>query len=68
MSIMLTALSVLGPIVSADQMVTRTTCNYNATSNATIHDFSEKELIKDNVVNLSDHRGKVVLVVNVATY
>jgi len=65
---MLTALSVLGPIVSADQMVTRTTCNKNTTSNATIYDFSEKQLIGDYVLDLSDHRGKVVLVVNVATY
>jgi len=69
LSVMLTALAVLGPMINAERNVMRTECDTSsANDNTTIYDFSEKALIGDNVINLSDYLGKVVLVVNVATY
>jgi len=69
LSIMLTALAVLGPMINAERKVIRSECDTtNSNDNATIFNFSEKALLGDSVINLSDYRGKVVLVVNVATY
>jgi len=66
---MLTALAVLGPMINAERKVIRSECDTtNSNDNATIFNFSEKALLGDSVINLSDYRGKVVLVVNVATY
>uniref|UniRef100_A0A2C9JW72 Glutathione peroxidase n=1 Tax=Biomphalaria glabrata TaxID=6526 RepID=A0A2C9JW72_BIOGL len=43
-------------------------CNQPANDNRTIYDFSLKNVHQNVTINLSDYRGKVVLIVNVATY
>lgn len=60
LSIMLTALAVLGPMINAERKVIRSECDTtNSNDNATIFNFSEKALLGDSVINLSDYRGKV---------
>ncbi|KAH9504059.1 hypothetical protein Btru_067641 [Bulinus truncatus] len=43
-------------------------CNQSNGDNRTIYDYSVKDIHGSNVVNLSDYRGQVVMIVNVATY
>jgi len=45
-----------------------TGCSQKADDNATIYDFTMLDLSKTKNIPLSNYRGKVVLVVNVATY
>jgi len=45
-----------------------TSCNQKASNNGTIYDFTMLDLSKTKNIPLSNYRGKVVLVVNVATY
>jgi len=46
----------------------RVICNPSIDDNSTIHDFSLKDVHNRNVIDLSAYRGKLVLMVNVATY
>jgi len=43
-------------------------CNQPASDNSSIYDFTMLDITKTKNISLSDYRGKVVLVVNVATY
>ncbi|KAK7111400.1 hypothetical protein V1264_011037 [Littorina saxatilis] len=43
-------------------------CSQPASDNANIYDFTMLDITKTKNISLSDYRGKVVLVVNVATY
>lgn len=43
-------------------------CDQPTSDHTNIYDFSMLDITRANNVSLSDYRGKVVLVVNVATY
>jgi len=43
-------------------------CYHHPTNGQTIYDFSELDLHETRNISLSDYRGKVLLIVNVATY
>jgi hypothetical protein len=46
----------------------RTVCNQPASSGESIYDFKQADIYNNTVINLSDYRGKVVIISNVATY
>lgn len=62
---MLTAFCSLLAIASAGVMLE---CNQPDTDETTIYDFSLMDVHKQRNISLSEYRGKVVLIVNVATY
>lgn len=43
-------------------------CQQPASVDTTIYDFSLMDIMKTKTINLTDYMGKVVLIVNVATY
>jgi len=43
-------------------------CHQDKNNPTTIYDFSAMDIHKTKNISLSDYRGKVVLIVNVATY
>ncbi|KAK4299056.1 hypothetical protein Pmani_028646 [Petrolisthes manimaculis] len=50
-----------------DRMPSRP-CYHHPSSGDTIYDFEEADLFKTKNISMEDYRGKVVLIVNVATY
>lgn len=52
-------------VVSAGSMMD---CDQKATDTRSIYDFTLMDIHKEKNISLSDYRGKVVLIVNVATY
>jgi len=43
-------------------------CQQPSSDNTTFYDFKLRNVHKNDTINFSDYRGKVVLLVNVATY
>ncbi|OWF48100.1 hypothetical protein KP79_PYT03810 [Mizuhopecten yessoensis] len=43
-------------------------CSQPANSTSSVYDFSIQDIYQQRTMNLSEYRGKVLLVVNVATY
>ena len=71
-SVVRTLISLAGALVLAQNGVNgdtnpRSTCDPTA-SNQTVYDFSIGNVFKNDTIHLSQFRGKVTLIVNVATY
>lgn len=62
----LAALSV-GAGAASDRVAARA-CFHHPNNGGTIYDFNELDLFETRNVSLADYKGKVVLIVNVATY
>lgn len=58
-----TVLGVLSPALGQMGM-----CHQPSSDNTTFYDFKLRNVHKNDTINFSDYRGKVVLLVNVATY
>lgn len=67
-SLLLTAVTLLGPAVGADRIKVSQHCVTSNSSIDNVYSYSEKELNSSRTLRLSKFSGKVVLIVNVATY
>jgi hypothetical protein len=67
LSFVLSALAILGSVASADRALVSRACDANITD-GTIYQHAEQELNGLRTMRMSNYRGKVVLIVNVATY
>lgn len=54
--------------VAAQERVASRACLHHPSDGGSIYDFEELDLFETKNISLADYRGKVVLVVNVATY
>ncbi|KAK8385589.1 hypothetical protein O3P69_016394 [Scylla paramamosain] len=54
--------------VAAQDRVPSRACYHHETDGGSIYDFTEADLFETRNISLSEHLGKVVLIVNVATY
>ncbi len=67
----LSIVSLLGALctVTSDQKSqTKRYCYHSRTSGPSVYDFEIQDVDKTGVLDWSEYRGKVVLVVNVASY
>jgi len=63
----LTVAAALG-LAAGQEQVSRRGCYHHPFDGGSIYDFSEQDIMETKNVSLADYRGKVVLIVNVATY
>lgn len=59
-------LTILSPIRGQENGVGN--CHVPSSENTTLYDFQLKNVHMNETINFSDYRGKVVMLVNVATY
>jgi len=62
----LVSLAAVG-VVGQDRVASRA-CFHHHNTGGSIYDFEEMDLFEKKNISLADYRGKVVLIVNVATY
>lgn len=67
-SFLLTAVTLLGPMVCGDKIKVSQHCATSNSSIDNVYPYAEKELNSSRTVRLSKFNGKVMLIVNVATY
>lgn len=54
--------------VAAQERVASKACFHHPTEGGSIYHFQELDITEKNNISLADYHGKVVLIVNVATY
>ncbi|TOF88738.1 hypothetical protein CGJ15_24750, partial [Vibrio parahaemolyticus] len=54
--------------VGAQEIVASRACFHHPSNGGSIYDFEELDLLETKNISLADYKGKVVLIVNVATY
>lgn len=54
--------------VGAQETVASRACFHHPSNGGSIYDFEELDLLETKNISLADYKGKVVLIVNVATY
>jgi len=62
------ALAALYSLVAMASAGVMMDCHQPSSDKESIYDFSLMDIHKTKTINLSDYKGKVVLIVNVATY
>jgi len=55
-------------LVAGQEQVARRGCYHHPFDGGSIYDFNEMDLMEAKNISMEDYRGKVVLIVNVATY
>jgi len=55
-------------LVAGQEQVARRGCYHHATNGGSIYDYEESDIMETKNISMQDYRGKVVLIVNVATY
>lgn len=64
----LVSLAAIGVGVGAQDRVASRACFHHPSNGGTIYDFEESDLFESRNISLAEYKGKVILIVNVATY
>lgn len=64
----LVSLAAVGVAAARQDMVASRACYHHGDNGGDIYGFQELDVLKTRNISLADYKGKVVMIVNVATY